>query len=125
MDQQSQYQGTPPPGPAQPPPPGWGQPYGYAPPRRTNTLAIVALVAAFVMAPAGIVLGIVAKKQIRETGEDGDGLALAAIIVGAIGTVMFVLMILLTLLLFGATAVTVDQLPDVHVTMQSTPLPGG
>ncbi len=32
--------------------------------------------------PPGLILGIVARKQIRQTGEDGDGLALAGIIVG-------------------------------------------
>ena len=53
-------------------------------------MAILALVFAFVFAPAGIVLGIVARKQIRQTGEEGDGLALAGIIVGGIATAFFV-----------------------------------
>jgi hypothetical protein len=57
-------------------------------------MAILALVMAFVFAPAGLVLGIVARKQIRETGEEGDGLALAGIIVGGIFTAIFVLMII-------------------------------
>jgi fatty acid desaturase len=52
--------------------------------RPTNTLAILALVMAFAFPPAGLVLGIIARKQIRETGEEGDGLALAGIIIGAI-----------------------------------------
>jgi hypothetical protein len=113
------YRGDPPPPPhgAPPPPgygppPGWGPPPGYPPPgypppgywpppgypayygRRTNTLAILALVMAFVFAPAGLVCGIVARRQIGETGEDGDGLALAGIIVGGIVTALYVLMIL-------------------------------
>ena len=53
-------------------------------------MAILAIVMAFVFAPAGLVLGIVARKQIRRTGEDGDGLALAGIIVGGISTALFV-----------------------------------
>ena len=72
-----------PPGPW--PPPG----YGYPPP--TNTLAILALVMAFVFSPVGLVLGVVARRQIRETHEQGDGLALAGIIVGGIGTALAVL----------------------------------
>jgi len=62
-------------------------------PRPTNVLAILSLVFAFVFAPAGLVLGVLARKQIRRTGEDGDGMALAGIIVGAITTVLFVLVI--------------------------------
>ena len=77
--------------------PGYGAPVGYAPPpqygRPTNTMAILALVMAFVFAPAGLILGILARKQIRQTGEEGDGLALAGMIVGGIFTALFVLFI--------------------------------
>jgi hypothetical protein len=90
-------QGYPPPGY---PAPGYPPP-GYAPPgypataiRPTNTMAILALVFAFVFAPAAIVLGVLARRQIRETGEQGDGLALAGIIVGSILTAMFALMVI-------------------------------
>ncbi|SCL54162.1 DUF4190 domain-containing protein [Micromonospora peucetia] len=57
-------------------------PYGqYGPPSSgprpggTNVLAILSLVFAFVFSPAGIVLGHLAKRQIRTTGEEGDQLA--------------------------------------------------
>jgi hypothetical protein len=75
--------------------PAYGQHPGYPPAygRPTNTLAILALVLAFVFAPAGLILGIVARKQIRRTGEEGDGLALAGIIVGGIFTAIFVVLI--------------------------------
>jgi len=101
------YGQVPPPGYGPPPgypPPGYGAP-GYPPPawgRPTNTMAIVALVMAFVFAPAGLILGIVARKQIRRTGEDGDGLALAGIIVGGIVTAIFVLIIALWIVAFAA-----------------------
>jgi len=76
------------------PPPGDGPPPGYpAYGRPTNTMAILALVLAFVFAPAGLVLGIVARKQIKQTGEDGEGLALAGMIVGGIFTAIFLLVI--------------------------------
>jgi hypothetical protein len=50
----------------------------------TNTLAIIALIAAFVFAPAGIICGFIARSQIKVTKEQGDGMALAAIIIGAV-----------------------------------------
>ncbi|CAN5241273.1 hypothetical protein BH09ACT5_BH09ACT5_12060 [soil metagenome] len=59
--------------------------------RRTNTLAILALVAAFVASAVGIVLGIVALLQIRRSGEAGRGLAVSAIIIGVRVTAFFVL----------------------------------
>lgn len=65
-------------------------PGGYVPPqaplgpRQTNVMAILALVFAFVCWPAGIVLGVIARRQIRETGEDGDGLALAGLILSCV-----------------------------------------
>jgi hypothetical protein len=119
-------QGSPPPGYGPPsgygqqsgygPPPGYGQQSGYGPapaygpgygpqfygPRQTNTMAILALVMAFVAAPAGLVLGIIARKQIRRTGEEGDGLALAGIIVGGIFTAIFVLFIVIWIVFVAA-----------------------
>ena len=93
--------------------PGYSQPPGYGPPgygapgypvygRPTNTMAILALVMAFVFAPAGLILGIVARRQIRQTGEDGEGLALAGIIVGGIVTAIFVLFIVFWIVAFAA-----------------------
>jgi hypothetical protein len=69
--------------------------------RPTNTMAILALVMAFVFAPAGLILGIIARKQIRQTGEDGDGLALAGIIIGGIVTALYVLFFLFAIAAFS------------------------
>jgi hypothetical protein len=92
-----------------PPPPGYGYPppgYGYPPPgygypqQKTNTLAIVALVLSLIgigsciTAPVGAIMGHVAMRQIRETGESGEGLAKAAIIVGWILTGLLALVII-------------------------------
>lgn len=86
--------------------PQWGQqppyapqpPYGqYGPPGQgprpggTNVLAILSLVFAFVFAPAGIVCGHLAKRQIRQTGEDGDQLATWGLILSYIFTAIGVL----------------------------------
>jgi hypothetical protein len=65
-------------------------------------VAILALVMAFVFAPAGLVLGVVARRQIRQTGEAGDGLALAGIIIGGIAMAIFVLMIIGMVATFSA-----------------------
>jgi hypothetical protein len=84
------YPPPPPPG-AYPPPPG-GPSGGYQ--NKTNTLAIVSLVAACIGlfcgigSIVGIVLGFIARKQIRQTGENGDGIALAGIIVGGISLLL-------------------------------------
>jgi hypothetical protein len=82
---------SPPPGYGYPPP-AYGQPYHYGPPP-TNPMAIAALVVAFFLPPAAIFLGIAARRQIRRTGEQGNGLALAGIILGSIATGLFVLLI--------------------------------
>ena len=63
-------------------------------------MAILSLVLAFVFAPAGLVLGIIARRQIKQTGEEGEGLALAGIIVGGIATALFVLVILFWIIAF-------------------------
>ncbi|MEH0828643.1 MULTISPECIES: DUF4190 domain-containing protein [unclassified Micromonospora] len=73
---------------------------GYGPPvAKTNSMAIAALVlslvgfASCITAPVGAILGHVAMKQIRQTGEGGEGMAKAAIIVGWILTGLLALLI--------------------------------
>lgn len=102
---QSGYpQQEPPGGYAVPHSPAAGYPPGYPgyypPQRRTNGLAIAALVvscASLVTCPllggVGAVLGHVARRQVRESGEEGDGLALAGIIIGWILVALSLLMI--------------------------------
>jgi hypothetical protein len=52
---------------------------------------VLSLVFAFVFAPVGIVLGHVARRQIRRTGEQGNGLAVAGLILSYIFTGLAVL----------------------------------
>jgi Domain of unknown function (DUF4190) len=61
----------------------------YGPPAmasggQTNTMAILSLVFAFVFWPLAIVFGHMAKKQIKERNEEGDGLATAGLVLGYI-----------------------------------------
>ena len=95
----------PPPG-GQPPygaPPPYGQPpgYGYYPPPPhhpgTNGFAIAALICGILCAPLGIIFGFIARSQIRHTGEQGDGMALAGIIVGIVltaGTILWYIFVI-------------------------------
>jgi hypothetical protein len=72
-----------------------GQQYpaaGYpAPATGTNIMAILSLVFAFVFAPVGIVLGHVAKRQIKQTGEQGSGLATAGLVISYVFTGLYLL----------------------------------
>jgi hypothetical protein len=89
--------GAPGPPPASSPgPPGWGAP-PYNPPR-TNALAIISLVAGcaqfffcIVGSIVAIVTGHIARGQIKRSGEQGAGLALAGLILGYVGLVLAVL----------------------------------
>jgi hypothetical protein len=94
------------------PQPGYGQPYPgygqpYPAPRGTNTMAILALVFGILVAPLGLVFGFVARSQIKKTGEDGDGLALAGIIIGGIFTLLFIAYIVFIIIFFAAVASSV------------------
>jgi len=70
---------------------------------RTNTLAVASLVSAFFVPIAAIVLGHLAISQIRRTGEQGRGLAVAGLVLGygttallaalVIGSVVFLLVV--------------------------------
>ncbi|GHD06008.1 DUF4190 domain-containing protein [Zhihengliuella salsuginis] len=91
--QQGPYQQTPGQPGAQTP---YGQP-GYYPQqmRPTNTYAIISLVSSFFIGLVGVIFGHLARKQIRETGEAGDGLAIAGLIIGYISIGFWVLMFFL------------------------------
>ena len=88
----------PPPPPGAFPPPGASFPGGYpGQPAKTNTMAIISLVASCaglfcgIGSIVGIVLGVIARNQIKQSGENGQGLALAGIIVGGISLALNVI----------------------------------
>jgi Domain of unknown function (DUF4190) len=69
-------------------------PYGpaYAPVQPTNGLAIASMIVAILgFGPIAAIMGHIARRQIRERGEQGDGFALAGIIVGWVTTGFWVL----------------------------------
>jgi hypothetical protein len=78
------------------------EPTPYAAPAagpRTNTLAIVALIAAFVVPLAGIIVGHIALGQIKKTGEAGHGLALWGTILGYVFTALYIIIIFVSAIL--------------------------
>lgn len=56
----------------------------------TNAMAIVALIMAFVVPFLAIIFGHVARSQIRRTGEDGAGMALAGLIIGYLSIAAYI-----------------------------------
>ncbi len=68
--------------------------------RRTNSMAVASLVCGigqiffwFVAGIPAIVFGHIARRQIRETGEAGEGMALAGLIMGYLGVVLPLLLV--------------------------------
>jgi hypothetical protein len=94
--------------------PAPAQQFYYPPVRPTNGLALAALicgVAQFVVGvtfiPA-IICGHLARRQIRQTGEAGDGMALAGLILGYVGGVLALLVIVVFLFLVARVSSSVS-----------------
>ena len=104
----------------QPPYPAYQQPYPpYPPAPSTNGLAIAALVCGvggFVVGlsfiPA-IICGHLARRQIRRTGEQGAGLALAGLILGYVGIALFVVVIAVFVVIVNKIGNTLPASPGV------------
>ncbi len=110
-------------------------PYGYpmyAPPRPTNGMAIGALVVSILslamcgglISPVGAILGHISRRQIRTRGEQGDGLALAGVIVGWVGTAFAVLLWGGMIALFAASVWFAEEVgPSIPTYPTDTPFP--
>ena len=92
-------------------PPGAGGYPGYGPASTTNGMAIASLVSGvagwfvlpLIASIAAVVLGHIARAQIRRTGEQGGGLALAGLILGYTGAVVMGALMVVMIALFVAT----------------------
>ena len=80
--------------------PAWGTPgYGWGPPSpSTNGMAVASLVLGIIWiywigSVLALVFGYIARKQIRERGESGMGLATAGIVLGWIGVAILALVV--------------------------------
>lgn len=104
------------PDPGAPPPPYPPPPYHpYLPPRPTNGMALAAMIVSLasmftcpLVGAVGIYLGNRARGQIAMTGEQGDGMAQAGIIVGWIAIGLSILYVCFVLLVF---AVPLSMIP--------------
>ncbi|QEO15194.1 DUF4190 domain-containing protein [Agromyces intestinalis] len=85
--------------------PAYGAPaYGAPPAAKTNVLAIVSLVSAFFISLVAIITGHIALNQIKKTGEQGRGLAIAGLVLGYIGLVVGLIVIVVWIILIAAAA---------------------
>lgn len=101
-------------------PPMYGHPayaYGYGePPRRANGMAMAALACGVggifvgVTAPVAIGLGIASLVQISRRGQAGKGMAIAGLVIGALVTIGYSLLI--ALIVWFATSVDDSEGPD-------------
>jgi hypothetical protein len=94
-----------PPAPYQQQPVGYPQQYAYPPQayvaaRPTNVLAVITLVLALVGISIGAVItGHISLSQLKKTGEQGRGMAIAGLIIGYVGCAFWVLFWIATLAL--------------------------
>ncbi|SDE26224.1 peptidyl-prolyl cis-trans isomerase B (cyclophilin B) [Mycolicibacterium neoaurum] len=93
------------------PPPQWGYPpaqYGYPPERRpTNSLAVAALICGILVAPLGIVFGHISLYQIKRSGDEGRGMAIAGLVLGYLLTAFGVLVLIVAIV---ATRAVVEDI---------------
>lgn len=100
------YQPPPAPQPGYGAVPPYGSPHGYypypvyPPPRPTNGMAVASMVLGilwlyWVGSILAVIFGYIARKQIRERGESGGGMAVAGIVLGWVGVATLVAVIVL------------------------------
>jgi peptidyl-prolyl cis-trans isomerase B (cyclophilin B) len=119
---------TPPPYGAYPPPPpgAYAGYYGYPQAQPTNALAIVSLVCAFLFAPLGIIFGHMSLSQIKKTGEEGRGLAIAGLVISYMITVLTIVVVALSVLFIvqvGRDLERLDGLTPDYPGITATPSP--
>lgn len=73
-----------------------GQPPILRPPPPTSGIAVAAFILSLLIAPLGIILGHIARAQMKRTGEAGGGLATAALLIGYLFTVPLVVLLIAT-----------------------------
>lgn len=89
---------------------GGYDPYRPIKPLGTNGMAIAALAVSIgtlllfcgVLSFLGVILGIIAVRETKRTGQDGFGMALAAIIIGAIPTVLWLIYVVVLIGIYAS-----------------------
>ena len=83
-----------------------------------NTVAVLALVFAFVLAPVGVVLGIVGRRQVDRSGERGRGLATAGLVLSVAFLVLGVVIAVLAGVLAAAASTSTPTVSATDVASQ-------
>lgn len=86
---------------------------------RTNTLAIVSLVSAFVVSLVAVITGHIALDQIKRRGESGRGLAIAGLVLGYLGLVATITVVTLAIV-FASTFAALVAATTGHVSSSSS-----
>ena len=110
---------VPPPYGAYPPP---YDPYGYPRARPTNGMAIASLICAFVFAPLGIIFGHISLSQIKRTGEEGHGLAVAGLVISYVITVGTIIVMAAVVWFTIAVARHLDDGPRYYPDITAAPI---
>ncbi|MCX2934628.1 peptidylprolyl isomerase [Mycobacterium sp. CVI_P3] len=119
------------PPPHYPPPPYYGSPYGpgpypYPAPPPTNGMAIASLICAFVFAPLGIVFGHISLSQIKKSGEEGRGLAIAGLVISYLVTVLSIMVLVVGVVFFSWMARELERTGGgAGIPRAQSPGPGG
>lgn len=81
------------------------------PATRVNQYATISVIAAVIVAPAGIVFGAMALRQIARTGEQGRSLALAGLWIGIGVTAVYLIALAVVIAVVAGVFAFVGQLP--------------
>jgi peptidyl-prolyl cis-trans isomerase B (cyclophilin B) len=81
------------------------------PATQVNQYATISVIAAVIVAPVGIVFGVMALRQIARTGERGRSLALAGLWIGIAVTAIYVLAIVFVVLVVWGVFAFLGELP--------------
>jgi peptidyl-prolyl cis-trans isomerase B (cyclophilin B) len=73
-------------------------------------MAIASIVCAFVLAPLGVIFGHISLSQIKKSGEEGRGLAIAGLIVGYLITFVSIIALVFTFLFVAWVGQNLDRL---------------
>lgn len=88
-----------------------GYPAGYPPPARTNGMAVASLVGAVLFAPLGIVFGHISLSQLKHSGEQGRGIAIAGLVIGYVMTALAIVTVVLAVVFAFILVKVADDTP--------------
>lgn len=103
-----------------------GPPTSHLPPRPTNSLAIVSLVCGFLFAPLGVVFGHMSLSQIKKSGEQGRGLAIAGLVISYLVLAATIVVVVLSVVMVMVFATSLERFDagDFEPRPTQTPITG-